>query len=154
MKVPRVESKLRVFAFKITFSSQVNCRALFSLYDFAWYILHSILVLELDQVNDLRLHLNTINGAAREVSWESVVIKLVHMSILLASIWFHKYVQVKESAKLRQIMQTILLWEMPWIKALLEVPLSNACFNSSYDSVAIIFLGIYIITITFLSLNV
>ncbi|BBH02728.1 Formin Homology 14 [Prunus dulcis] len=54
MKVPRVESKLRVFAFKITFSSQVN---------------------------DLRLHLNTINGAAREV---------------------------KESAKLRQIMQTIL----------------------------------------------
>lgn len=68
MKVPRVESKLRVFAFKITFSSQVHCRALFSLYDFAWCILNSILVLELDQVNDLRLHLNTINGAAREVS--------------------------------------------------------------------------------------
>ncbi|KAI4314576.1 hypothetical protein L6164_027468 [Bauhinia variegata] len=54
MKVPRVESKLRVFAFKITFSSQVN---------------------------DLRLNLNTINAAAREV---------------------------KESVKLRQIMQTIL----------------------------------------------
>ncbi|XP_027360379.1 formin-like protein 14 [Abrus precatorius] len=54
MKVPRVESKLRVFAFKITFSSQVN---------------------------DLRLNLNTINDAAREV---------------------------KESGKLRQIMQTIL----------------------------------------------
>ncbi|KAL4631964.1 hypothetical protein ACB092_04G017700 [Castanea dentata] len=54
MKVPRIESKLRVFAFKITFSSQVN---------------------------DLRNNLNTINGAAREV---------------------------KESAKLRQIMQTIL----------------------------------------------
>ncbi|XP_059445273.1 formin-like protein 14 [Corylus avellana] len=54
MKVPRVESKLRVFAFKITFSSQVN---------------------------DLRKNLNTINDATREV---------------------------KESVKLRQIMQTIL----------------------------------------------
>ncbi|KAF2308883.1 hypothetical protein GH714_022722 [Hevea brasiliensis] len=54
MKVPRVEAKLRVFAFRITFSSQVE---------------------------DLRCHLNTINGAAREV---------------------------KESVKLRQIMQTIL----------------------------------------------
>ncbi|PKI45346.1 hypothetical protein CRG98_034264 [Punica granatum] len=54
MKVPRVESKLRVFAFRITFSSQVN---------------------------DLRHNLSTINDATREV---------------------------KESAKLRQIMQTIL----------------------------------------------
>ncbi|XP_022967178.1 formin-like protein 14 isoform X2 [Cucurbita maxima] len=54
MKVPRIESKLRVFAFKITFSSQVS---------------------------DLRYNLNTINDATREV---------------------------KESAKLRQIMQTIL----------------------------------------------
>lgn len=54
MKVPRVEAKLRVFAFKITFSSQVD---------------------------DLRRHLNTINCAAREV---------------------------KESVKLRQIMQTVL----------------------------------------------
>ncbi|KAK7407041.1 hypothetical protein VNO78_08681 [Psophocarpus tetragonolobus] len=54
MKVPRVESKLRVFAFKITFSSQVS---------------------------DLKSNLNTINNASREV---------------------------KESGKLRQIMQTIL----------------------------------------------
>ncbi|XP_017973460.1 PREDICTED: formin-like protein 14 isoform X1 [Theobroma cacao] len=54
MKVPRVESKLRVFAFRITFSSQVD---------------------------DLRSNLNTINNVAREV---------------------------KESMKLRQIMQTIL----------------------------------------------
>ncbi|CAL0314213.1 unnamed protein product [Lupinus luteus] len=54
MKVPRVEAKLRVFAFKTTFSSQVN---------------------------DLRVNLNTINDATREV---------------------------KESVKLRQIMQTIL----------------------------------------------
>ncbi|PSR91364.1 Formin-like protein [Actinidia chinensis var. chinensis] len=54
MKVPRVESKLRVFAFRITFSSQVN---------------------------ELRCNLTTINEAAGEV---------------------------KESAKLRQIMQTIL----------------------------------------------
>ncbi|KAG9133410.1 hypothetical protein Leryth_013223 [Lithospermum erythrorhizon] len=54
MKVPRVESKLRVFAFTITFSSQVH---------------------------DLKSNLNTINDAATEV---------------------------KESVKLRQIMQTIL----------------------------------------------
>lgn len=54
MKVPRVESKLRVFSFTITFSSQVN---------------------------DLRSNLNTINDATKEV---------------------------KESVKLRQIMQTIL----------------------------------------------
>ncbi|GAB4834832.1 Formin-like protein 3 [Ancistrocladus abbreviatus] len=54
MKVPRVELKLRVFAFKINFSSQVN---------------------------DLRCNLNTINDASREV---------------------------RESVKLRQVMQTIL----------------------------------------------
>ncbi|PHU28892.1 Formin-like protein 14 [Capsicum chinense] len=54
MKVPRVESKLRVFSFTISFSNQVN---------------------------DLRSNLSTINDATREV---------------------------KESAKLRQIMQTIL----------------------------------------------
>ncbi|WCJ20611.1 Formin Homology 14 [Euphorbia peplus] len=54
MRVPRVEAKLRVFAFKITFTTQVD---------------------------ELKSNLNTINQAAREV---------------------------KESAKLRQIMQTIL----------------------------------------------
>ncbi|KAF8657024.1 hypothetical protein HU200_060358 [Digitaria exilis] len=54
MKVPRVEAKLRVFAFRITFSTQVN---------------------------DLRTNLTTINDATKEV---------------------------KESLKLRQIMQTIL----------------------------------------------
>ncbi|KAE8671024.1 Formin-like protein 6 [Hibiscus syriacus] len=54
MKVPRVESKLRVFAFRITFSSQVD---------------------------DLRSNLSIINHATTEV---------------------------KESVKLRQIMQTIL----------------------------------------------
>jgi hypothetical protein len=54
MKVPRVEAKLRVFAFRITFSTQVD---------------------------DLRTNLTTINDATKEV---------------------------KESLKLRQIMQTIL----------------------------------------------
>ncbi|KAG6399448.1 hypothetical protein SASPL_140929 [Salvia splendens] len=54
MKVPRVESKLRVFAFTITFNTQVK---------------------------DLKVNLHTINDAAREV---------------------------KESVKLRKIMQTIL----------------------------------------------
>ncbi|XP_010518952.1 PREDICTED: formin-like protein 14 [Tarenaya hassleriana] len=54
MKVPRVEAKLRVFGFKITFAAQVE---------------------------DLKSNLNTINAATKEV---------------------------KESAKLRQIMQTIL----------------------------------------------
>jgi hypothetical protein len=54
MKVPRIEAKLRVFGFKITFASQVE---------------------------ELKSCLNTINAATKEV---------------------------KESAKLRQIMQTIL----------------------------------------------
>ncbi|CAD6265314.1 unnamed protein product [Miscanthus lutarioriparius] len=54
MKVPRVEAKLRVFAFRITFSTQVD---------------------------ELRTNLTTINDATKEV---------------------------KESLKLRQIMQTIL----------------------------------------------
>ncbi|KAH0914712.1 hypothetical protein HID58_029158 [Brassica napus] len=54
MKVPRIEAKLRVFGFKITFASQAE---------------------------DLKSCLNTINAATKEV---------------------------KESAKLRQIMQTIL----------------------------------------------
>ncbi|KAL5707931.1 hypothetical protein ACHQM5_018778 [Ranunculus cassubicifolius] len=54
MKVPRVESKLRVFSFTITFSTQVK---------------------------ELRFNLNTINSASREV---------------------------KDSVKLRQLMQTIL----------------------------------------------
>ncbi|XP_020517126.1 formin-like protein 3 isoform X1 [Amborella trichopoda] len=52
MKVPRVESKLRVFSFRITFSTQ-----------------------------ELRANLNTINNASREV---------------------------KDSLKLRRVMQTIL----------------------------------------------
>ncbi|ERM96350.1 hypothetical protein AMTR_s00001p00219300 [Amborella trichopoda] len=54
MKVPRVESKLRVFSFRITFSTQVK---------------------------ELRANLNTINNASREV---------------------------KDSLKLRRVMQTIL----------------------------------------------
>ena len=61
------------------------------------------------QVNDLRNNLNTINGAAREVPLKSIVFKLVYMNICLSYILnvIHK-LQVKESAKLRQIMQTIL----------------------------------------------
>nr|VDD54878.1 unnamed protein product [Brassica oleracea] len=62
MKVPRIEAKLRVFGFKITFASQAE---------------------------DLKSCLTTINAATKE-SWK-------YTSIL-----------VKESAKLRQIMQTIL----------------------------------------------
>ncbi|GMH09146.1 hypothetical protein Nepgr_010986 [Nepenthes gracilis] len=54
MKVPRVESKLRVFAFKINFSSQVN---------------------------DLRCNLNTINEASREVR-ELVKLRQIMQTIL------------------------------------------------------------------------
>ncbi|CDY27130.1 BnaA08g07680D [Brassica napus] len=61
MKVPRIEAKLRVFGFKITFASQAE---------------------------DLKSCLNKINAATKE-SWKYTSI-------------------VKESAKLRQIMQTIL----------------------------------------------
>ncbi|CAG7897520.1 unnamed protein product [Brassica rapa] len=63
MKVPRIEAKLRVFGFKITFASQAE---------------------------DLKSCLTTINAATKEV----------YMIIIM--------LQVKESAKLRQIMQTIL----------------------------------------------
>uniref|UniRef100_A0A0E0IP68 Formin-like protein n=1 Tax=Oryza nivara TaxID=4536 RepID=A0A0E0IP68_ORYNI len=74
MKVPRVESKLRVFAFRITFSTQVE---------------------------ELRTNLTTINDATKEVSVTSCKISSYDFSFWLAY-------SVKESLKLRQIMQTIL----------------------------------------------
>uniref|UniRef100_A0A0E0EVG8 Formin-like protein n=1 Tax=Oryza meridionalis TaxID=40149 RepID=A0A0E0EVG8_9ORYZ len=81
MKVPRVESKLRVFAFRITFSTQVE---------------------------ELRTNLTTINDATKEVSVTSCKISSYDFSFWLAYSVIDHFVQVKESLKLRQIMQTIL----------------------------------------------
>lgn len=82
MNVPRVESKLRVFAFKITFSSQVflmwfHC----SLCDCACNYYWCLLLFDHVQVDDLRNNLNTINNAAREVWLKLIVIKLVFMGV-------------------------------------------------------------------------
>ncbi|PIA59825.1 hypothetical protein AQUCO_00400599v1 [Aquilegia coerulea] len=85
MKVPRVESKLRVFSFKIQFRSQVRgCH-------FHLPVEHMFLLLEsiesgpcslfLFQISDLRKNLNTVNSASEEI---------------------------RNSAKLKRIMQTIL----------------------------------------------
>lgn len=72
MKVPRVESKLRVFSFKITFSSQVyllvNAFFRFILHDSIIGVTGCAYNLELFQVQDLRNNLNAIKYAAKEVS--------------------------------------------------------------------------------------
>lgn len=82
MKVPRIESKLRVFAFSITFSSQVVCSGAFCFFysymqnDFAiscCTCLHQFV-----QVNELRCNLDTINKVASEVHpFVFVFVKLV-----------------------------------------------------------------------------
>jgi hypothetical protein len=82
MKVPRVESKLRVFAFKITFSSQVYFSPICVQYLFLRanaLITVSAYTLVFAQVNDLRKNLNTINDAAREVILNLMVFKLLFM---------------------------------------------------------------------------
>lgn len=61
------------------------------------------------QVNDLRKNLNTINDAAREVPLKLMALKLICTKKGFPSILNVIHVlQVKESVKLRQIMQTIL----------------------------------------------
>jgi hypothetical protein len=68
MKVPRVEAKLRVFAFRITFSSQV-----YFWITHIWFRMLSswdnlAFIICFPQVDDLRRNLNSINDATREVS--------------------------------------------------------------------------------------
>ncbi|KAF9681308.1 hypothetical protein SADUNF_Sadunf06G0212600 [Salix dunnii] len=76
MKVPRAESKLRVFSFKIQFQSQVS---------------------------DLRGNLNIVNSASEEASRIFLL-----LSFLPAIISYHVCYQIRSSAKLKRIMQTIL----------------------------------------------
>lgn len=80
MKVPRMESKLRVFSFKIQFGSQVA---------------------------DLRKSLNIIDSSCNEVSWESVVLNFNFFQFWLLT-WILLY-QIRSSLKLKEIMKKILL---------------------------------------------
>ena len=68
--------------------------------------------LDIVQVEDLRNNLNAINNATREVLLESNLTKLVCVNVFFPKLkcptFFFFFLQVKESGKLRQIMQTIL----------------------------------------------
>jgi hypothetical protein len=106
MKVPRVESKLRVFSFKLQFSTQACVEVRFFL-----ILFHSIYgeiyaTLLYVQVKDLRRNLSIVNNASKEVNFEISVknMKMLHIRVLILNA-FH---QVRESMKFRQIMQTIL----------------------------------------------
>jgi len=65
--VPRVESKLRVFAFRIQFNSQVG--KLFSFMTYSLYsLLNSFSSPFVIQVSELRQNLNIVNSASEEAS--------------------------------------------------------------------------------------
>jgi hypothetical protein len=66
MKVPRVEAKLRVFAFRITFSTQVGTISPAN-YVFSIVSHYAIEVTDFLQVDELRTNLTTINDATKEV---------------------------------------------------------------------------------------
>lgn len=74
MKVPRVESKLRVFSFKIQFNTQVGyvyflMILLFWLTaNFVWIVNLVLLCLFIFQVSDLRKNLQIVNSASEEAS--------------------------------------------------------------------------------------
>lgn len=76
MKLPRVDSKLRVFSFKIQFRSQVRQLIPFlllgSVYSFAWPFCYCIFAyfftVSFSQVSDLKQNLNIVNSSAEEVN--------------------------------------------------------------------------------------
>ena len=88
MKVPRVESKLRVFSFKIQFRTQVN-EHLFNLFAFRcfplwWFsLLHVWHCLALFQVSDLRKNLNIVNSVADEASILSLIFLYISEVVFL-----------------------------------------------------------------------
>lgn len=116
MKVPRVESKLRVFSFTIQFTSQVRQNYIEHLVSFRfsscnkfWFVPFLTSV----QVSDLRKSLNTVHSAAEEASflfpYLISALLLGHFQLLtfLASLQPCEY-QIRTSAKLKRILQTIL----------------------------------------------
>jgi len=66
MKVPRVEAKLRVFAFRITFSTQVGTLSPGN-HVFSTVLPSVIGTTDFVQVDELRTNLTTINDATKEV---------------------------------------------------------------------------------------
>ncbi|CAI0427652.1 unnamed protein product [Linum tenue] len=89
MKVPRVESKLRVFSFKMQFSQQVS---------------------------DLKRNLNVVNSAAEEASFLLLTFCYVFFIVFSSPNFFQltkhheQYVitQIRSSVKLKRIMQSVL----------------------------------------------
>ena len=71
MKLPRVDSKLRVFLFKIQFRSQVRHLIPFLLLGTVFFCLAFLvlycLTVSSSQVSDLKRNLNVVNSSAEEV---------------------------------------------------------------------------------------
>lgn len=68
MKVPRIEAKLRVFGFKITFASQVeNLNSLILIAPVFRHVVIDVVFIGSFQVEELKSCLNTINAATKEV---------------------------------------------------------------------------------------
>lgn len=108
MKVPRIESKLRVFAFRITFSSQV-CYQIFPF---------SSRALTCHLFGDYSCFIPCLKGERPEIQPQydqqcssggtDGISFLLFLSLEKTQCHSWLLLQVKESAKLRQIMQTIL----------------------------------------------
>lgn len=117
MKVPRVESKLRVFSFKIQFHSQVRWLSILSFFHMLSVVVvlavMSTLILYFFQVSDLRNNLNVVNSASEEVSYIFILRSLVSSKVFSVRLYLLHYFhncayQIRNSAKLKRIMQTIL----------------------------------------------
>ena len=70
MKVPRVESKLRVFSFKIQFGCQVWRYLHFSLFPMIIlfnYVLSCLILYHFLQISEFKKNLNAVNSACEEV---------------------------------------------------------------------------------------
>lgn len=75
LKVPRVESKLRVFSFKIQFCSQVRWPSILLFYQvLSGVVVTSAHVFRFFQVSDLRTSLNIINSTSEEVSYVWIIV--------------------------------------------------------------------------------
>lgn len=89
MQVPRVETKLRVFSFKIQFPSLVS--GIFI--GFFPNIFGCLVVTELtlllfaSQVSYLRTSLNVVNSAAEEASYSPVLVLLLALAQLFCKSW-------------------------------------------------------------------
>jgi hypothetical protein len=96
MKVPRVEAKLRVFAFRITFSTQVGTISPAN-YVFSIVSHYAIEVTDFLQVDELRTNLTTINDATKEVQWYPLIIlDMLYPCFYLFNCWIYAGQRVPE----------------------------------------------------------